>query len=100
MHSSSWSCWCPCSSSFLVDGWSGTAETVAFSLVVFIVIWGYFPLFEWLRGGQTPGKSRQGIRVVRTSGEPAGFAPVMVRNLMRIVEVYAMPFIAVISMVA
>ncbi|MDQ3689287.1 MAG: RDD family protein, partial [Chloroflexota bacterium] len=59
---------------------------------------GYFPLFEWLRGGQTPGKVRQGIRVVRTSGEPAGFAPVMVRNLLRIVEVYALPFIALISM--
>ncbi len=38
------------------------------------------------------------MRVVRTSGEPAGFAPVMVRNLLRIVEVYALPFIAVISM--
>jgi hypothetical protein len=77
---------------------SGTAETVAFSLVAFTVLWGYYPLFEWLRGGQTPGKRMQGIRVVRTSGEPAGFAPVMVRNLLRIVEVYALPFIALISM--
>ena len=83
---------------FLFDGLSGTAETVVFSLVVFTVVWGYFPMFEWLRGGQTPGKGRQGIRVVRTSGEPAGFAAVMVRNLLRIVEVYALPFIALISM--
>jgi uncharacterized RDD family membrane protein YckC len=83
---------------FIFDGLSGTAETVAFSLVVFTVVWGYFPLFEWLRGGQTPGKRLQGIRVIRTSGEPAGFAPVMVRNLLRIVEVYALPFIALISM--
>lgn len=83
---------------FLLDGLSGTPETVVFSLVVFSVVWGYFPLFEWLRGGQTPGKRRQGIRVVRTSGEPAGFAPVLVRNLLRIVEVYALPFLALIAM--
>jgi uncharacterized RDD family membrane protein YckC len=83
---------------FLVGGLSGTAETVVFAIVVFVVVWGYFPLFEWLRGGQTPGKRMQGIRVVQTSGEPAGFAPVMVRNLLRIVEVYALPFIALIAM--
>jgi hypothetical protein len=76
----------------------GTLETALLSLFVFAILWLYFPLFEWLRGGQTPGKRFQGIRVVRTSREPAGFAPVMVRNLLRIVEVYAFPFIALISM--
>lgn len=85
---------------FLSDGLSGTAESVVLSLLVFGILWGYFVAFEWLRGGQTPGKSVQGIRVVQTSGEPAGFAPVMVRNLVRIVEVYALPFIALISMFA
>lgn len=88
----------PVLAGFLFDGLSGTAETVVFALVAFAVVWGYFPLFEWLRGGQTPGKRMQGIRVVQTSGEPAGFAPVMVRNLLRIVEVYALPFIALIAM--
>jgi uncharacterized RDD family membrane protein YckC len=83
---------------FLADGLGGTAETVALSLLVFTILWLYFPLFEWLRAGQTPGKRAQGIRVVRTSGEPAGFAPVMVRNLVRIIEVYALPFIALASM--
>ena len=83
---------------FLGDGLAGTPETLALSLVVFAILWLYFPLFEWLRNGQTPGKRAQGIRVVRTSGEPAGFAAVMVRNLVRIVEVYALPFIALIAM--
>lgn len=83
---------------FLLDGLAGMAETAVFSLFVLTVVWGYFPLFEWLRGGQTPGKRVQGIRVVRTSGEPAGFAPVMVRNLLRIIEVYALPFVALIAM--
>lgn len=88
----------PVTVGFLLDGLSGTPETVAFALVVFGVVWGYYPLFEWLRGGQTPGKRMQGIRVVQVSGEPAGFAPVMVRNLIRIVEVYALPFIALVAM--
>ena len=83
---------------FFADGLAGTTETIALSLVLFAILWLYFPLFEWLRSGQTPGKQVQGIRVVRTSGEPAGFAPVMIRNLVRIVEVSALPFIAVIAM--
>jgi uncharacterized RDD family membrane protein YckC len=83
---------------FLADGIADTAETVALGLILFVILWLYFPLFEWLWGGQTPGKRAQRIRVVRTSGQPAGFAPVMVRNLLRVVEVYALPFIAVTSM--
>jgi uncharacterized RDD family membrane protein YckC len=83
---------------FLGDGLVGTVDTVVVVLFAFAVLWLYFPLFEWLRGGQTPGKQAQGIRVVRTTGEPAGIAPVMVRNLLRIVEVYALPFVALISM--
>jgi uncharacterized RDD family membrane protein YckC len=83
---------------FLGDGVSDTFEAVILGLVTFAVLWLYYPLFEWLNGGQTPGKQSQKIRVVRTSGEPAGFAPVMVRNLLRIIEVYALPFIALTSM--
>lgn len=83
---------------FLSNGLSGTGEVVALSLVVFAILWLYFPLFEWLGNGRTPGKRAQGIRVVRTTGAPADFAAVMVRNLVRIVEVYLLPFIAVVAM--
>jgi uncharacterized RDD family membrane protein YckC len=83
----------------LADGLSSTGETVVVAIVVFVVLWLYYPAFEWLRHGQTPGKRFQGIRVVRTDGQPAGLAPVLVRNLVRIVDVMLLPFLALISMV-
>lgn len=83
----------------LGDGISGTGEAVVVGIVVFFVLWFYFPAFEWLWRGQTPGKRYQGIRVVRTDGQPVGLAPVLVRNLIRIVDVTLLPFLALISMV-
>lgn len=83
----------------LGDGLSGTGETVVIAIIVFLVLWLYFPAFEWLWRGQTPGKRFQGIRVVRTDGQPVGLAPVLVRNLVRIVDVMMLPFLALISMV-
>jgi uncharacterized RDD family membrane protein YckC len=83
----------------LSDGIAGPGEAIAISLLVFVVLWLYYPAFELFRWGQTPGKRWQGIRVVRTNGQPAGMAPVAVRNLIRIVEVFLLPFVALIAMV-
>ena len=83
---------------FLGGGLGGTAESVVLAILVFSILWLYFPMFELLWSGQTPGKRAQKIRVVRTDGQPAGFAPVMVRNLVRLVDVFLFPFLAVISM--
>jgi uncharacterized RDD family membrane protein YckC len=83
----------------LSDGLAGTPEAVAISLLAFIVLWLYYPAFELLRRGQTPGKRVQGIRVVRTNGQPAGLAPIAVRNLVRIIEVILLPFVALIACV-
>jgi uncharacterized RDD family membrane protein YckC len=84
---------------FAADGVAGTGEVVILSIIGFGIVWLYYPMFEWLWGGRTPGKRAQRIRVVRTDGQPAGFAPIMVRNLVRIVEVMLFPFLAVISMI-
>jgi uncharacterized RDD family membrane protein YckC len=89
----------PLSIGFLADGVAGTAELVILSIIAFGILWLYYPLFEWLWGGRTPGKRAQRLRVVRTDGQPAGFPPIMVRNLVRIVEVLLLPFLAVISMI-
>lgn len=83
---------------FSADGVAGTYELVVLLVLLFAILWLYYPLFEWLWGGRTPGKRAQRLRVVRTDGQPAGFAPIMVRNLLRIVEVILFPFIAVICM--
>jgi uncharacterized RDD family membrane protein YckC len=80
-------------------GDGGTAETIVLALISFGIVWLYYPLFEWLWNGRTPGKRTQRIRVVRTDGQLVDFAVVLVRNLVRIVDVFLFPFLAVISMV-
>ena len=83
----------------LEQGPGGTGQAIALGIFVFVVVWLYYPAFELLWRGQTPGKRFQGIRVVRTDGQPVGLAPVLVRNLIRIVDVFVLPFLALISMV-
>lgn len=78
---------------------SGTVELVVLFLVLFLIVWGYYPLFELFWQGRTPGKRAQRLRVVRTDGQPAGGAAIMVRNLIRILDVFAFPFLGVISMI-
>jgi uncharacterized RDD family membrane protein YckC len=54
-------------------------------LVIFVIIWGYFVVFETLWSGQTPGKRIMRLRVVREDGRPVRFFEVFVRNLIRLV---------------
>jgi uncharacterized RDD family membrane protein YckC len=54
-----------------------------FFLVFFVLQWGYFTFFETVWAGQTPGKRRQRIRVIRENGRPIGFAEAAIRNLLR-----------------
>lgn len=54
-----------------------------FLLAFFVVQWGYFTFFETIWAGQTPGKRRQRIRVIRENGRPIGFAEAAIRNLLR-----------------
>jgi uncharacterized RDD family membrane protein YckC len=52
----------------------------------FVLMWGYFLLFEWLWLGQTPGKRVLGIRVIRTEGTSISFFHAAARNLVRVVD--------------
>ncbi len=52
----------------------------------FVVLFGYYTIFELLMRGQTPGKRAMKIRVIRDDGTPAGGMDVVVRNLIRIVD--------------
>jgi uncharacterized RDD family membrane protein YckC/uncharacterized membrane protein SpoIIM required for sporulation len=56
------------------------------ALASFAILWGYFLLFEGLRGGRTPGKLRMGIRVVMDTGHPISFQAAAIRNLVRLVD--------------
>lgn len=68
------------------ESWIGGLVIALYALLNFAVFWGYFLLFEWLWQGQTPGKRNVRLRVVRTDGSPAGFLPIAVRNLVRVVD--------------
>jgi len=55
-------------------------------LVIFLLMYGYFAIFEIIWNGQTPGKRIAGIRVVKDSGRPLTAAETIGRNLFRIVD--------------
>jgi uncharacterized membrane protein SpoIIM required for sporulation/uncharacterized RDD family membrane protein YckC len=55
-------------------------------LVQFVVLWGYYVLFEALADGRTPGKRLHRLRVVRDGGYSVTFGASAVRNLMRLVD--------------
>ena len=55
-------------------------------LVAFAVNFGYHIYFEGVWRGQTPGKKAAGIRVVEQNGQPVGWAAVVIRNLIRVVD--------------
>lgn len=57
-----------------------------YALLNFVLLWGYYVIFEWLWNGQTPGKRVAKVRVVRMDGNPAGFLEIIVRNLVRMID--------------
>jgi uncharacterized RDD family membrane protein YckC len=61
--------------------------TIALILIInFVVFWGYFALFELVWDGQTPGKRSGNLRVIRRDGQPVRSSEVIVRNLVRLVD--------------
>jgi uncharacterized membrane protein SpoIIM required for sporulation/uncharacterized RDD family membrane protein YckC len=65
-------------------GMGGTWVAALLGLVSFAIFWGYYVICEWAFDGQTFGKWRLGLRVVRDGGYSVGFAASAVRNLVRI----------------
>lgn len=59
---------------------------VIMAIGLFLLLWGYYPLWEGLWRGRTPGKRVQRLRVVNVDGHPAGWTPILLRNLLRIVD--------------
>jgi uncharacterized RDD family membrane protein YckC len=57
-----------------------------FVLIVFLLQWGYFALFEAFGNGRTPGKRAARIRVIHQSGRGISFFESLARNLVRFVD--------------
>jgi uncharacterized membrane protein SpoIIM required for sporulation/uncharacterized RDD family membrane protein YckC len=64
----------------------GTLMAVLVAVVLFVIIWGYFLLFEAFNDGRTPGKRLMGIRVVMDTGHRISFTAAAVRNLVRVAD--------------
>lgn len=69
----------------LMEDWSSVFLAIVI-ILLFLVFWGYYILFELLWNGQSPGKRLVGLRVVHTGGRPISFIGSAIRNLVRIVD--------------
>jgi uncharacterized RDD family membrane protein YckC len=57
-----------------------------FIFLNFLLIWGYYTLFEAFWHGQTPGKHIMKLRVIKDSGRQITLFEAMSRNLLRVVD--------------
>jgi len=60
-------------------------------LILFASTFGYFIAYEGFGRGQTPGKRLVGIRVVQGTGHPLSVGGAVVRNLLRIADLFPPP---------
>ncbi|HSJ35287.1 MAG TPA: RDD family protein [Acidimicrobiia bacterium] len=56
------------------------------TLLIVVIVIGYYVIFEALNGGRTPGKAAMGIRVATVDGTALGLGAVTLRTLMRLVD--------------
>jgi uncharacterized RDD family membrane protein YckC len=71
--------------------WMGAIGLV----LVFLLFFGYFILFEAFWGGQTPGKRWFHLRVIQLDGRPVTLAGAVARNLLRVADLLIPPFYSV-----
>jgi uncharacterized RDD family membrane protein YckC len=70
-----------------------------FILLNFMFYWGYYIFFEILWNGQTPGKRLIDIRVIRVDGTPVAVTEIIIRNLVRTIDLLPMMYgVGVVTM--
>lgn len=81
----------------LKDGWSAAPQWVQAVLIIliFLLQFGYFALFEWRWRGQTPGKRLLKLRAIREDGRPLTFWEAAARNLLRLFDMFPPPFYSI-----
>ena len=79
----------------VIDAGSGSREVTSLAtkwfvagaiLVFFLLVWGYFTLFEAFWRGQTPGKRAMKLRVIKDAGRQITLFESLARNLLRVVD--------------
>jgi uncharacterized RDD family membrane protein YckC len=66
-------------------------------LISSVLLWGYYIFFELIWNGQSPGKRRAGLRVIRVDGTPITLVDSLIRNLVRIIDF--LPFLYALGLV-
>ena len=67
-----------------------------YSIAQFVIMWGYYVIFEGIWDGQTPGKRIMKLRVVRDGGFSVTFGASAVRNLLRVVDAFGVYLVAIV----
>ncbi|SNY44705.1 Uncharacterized membrane protein YckC, RDD family [Arsukibacterium tuosuense] len=68
-------------------------------VTLFILNWCYYIFFEY-RSGASPGKRRMNLKVVADNGLPAGFTAILLRNLLRPVDMFPIGYaLGLLSMI-
>jgi uncharacterized RDD family membrane protein YckC len=75
-------------------GAPSTVVLIVFIVGAFLALFGYDIAFEVWAAGRTPGKRWNGLRVLMADGQPVTFGPSAVRNLMRVIDIWATAMIA------
>jgi uncharacterized RDD family membrane protein YckC len=66
--------------------WMGNWLWALFGLLTFFIFWGYYIFFEMIWNGQSPGKRKVGLRVIRADGSPITFTESLIRNIIRFID--------------
>ena len=80
------------------NGSLGTAALVVDLVLVTVILFAYPIIWESLWRGRTPGKAALGLRVLTRPGGPIRFRHALVRGLVGLGEVTALPVIGVVAM--
>jgi uncharacterized RDD family membrane protein YckC len=67
---------------------------------LFLLDWGYFALQEILGGGRTVGKRLLRLRVVTAEGGTPGAGPLLIRNLVRSLDLFCGPLLMAVDPLA
>lgn len=56
-------------------------------ILMFLLNWGYYVVFEYFTGGRTLGKKMVGIRVIQENGHSITLLASIIRNFLRIIDI-------------
>jgi len=69
-----------------LPAWLESTLQAVYYVLVFLLFFGYYFIFEWLWDGQTPGKRYLGMRVTMANGLPLSMWPALIRNIVRLAD--------------